>query len=154
MKPRGFTLAELLIVVAIIGIIAAIAIPNLMNAMDRGRQKRTMADMRTIGTACETYAIDHSHYPTAGAGPLGTGPGGIVSQHLEPRYLRRTPENDGWGSPLQWNADPAGSCYTVLSYGKGGVAQGTLALGPTSDFTADIVLSAGVFTQWPEARQD
>jgi len=47
----GFTLIELLIVVAIIGLISAIAIPNLMNAVDKGKQKRTMADMRTIGSA-------------------------------------------------------------------------------------------------------
>src|SRR5262244_2052256 len=54
-REPGFTLIELLIVVAIIGIIAAIAIPNLLNAIDRSKQKRTMADMRSVGTACEEY---------------------------------------------------------------------------------------------------
>ena len=57
-RIEGFTLIELLIVVAIIGIIAAIAIPNLLNAIDRGKQKRTMADLRSIGTAVESYAIE------------------------------------------------------------------------------------------------
>src|SRR5258706_1489699 len=64
-KEKGFTLIELLIVVAIIGIIAAIAIPNLLNAIDRGKQKRTMADMRSVGTAVESYAVDNNVYPTA-----------------------------------------------------------------------------------------
>ncbi len=59
-RQKGFTLIELLIVVAIIGIIAAIAIPNLLNAIDRGKQKRTMADMRSVGTAIESYAVDNN----------------------------------------------------------------------------------------------
>src|SRR5712691_939044 len=62
-KDRRFTLIELLIVVAIIGIIAAIAIPNLLNAIDRSKQKRTMADIRSVGTACEEYSIDNNFYP-------------------------------------------------------------------------------------------
>ena len=62
-NAKGFTLIELLIVVAIIGIIAAIAIPNLLNAIDRGKQKRTMADLRSIGTAVEEYAIARRPLP-------------------------------------------------------------------------------------------
>ena len=60
MKKResGFTLIELLVVIAIIGILAAIAVPNLLNAVQRGKQKRTMSDMRALATAIEAYAVD------------------------------------------------------------------------------------------------
>ena len=77
---KGFTLIELLIVVAIIGIIAAIAIPNLLSAVQRGKQKRTMGDMRTLGSAIMAYNIDNSQYPLQPA--LGNISG--VEQYLQP----------------------------------------------------------------------
>ena len=66
---------------AIIGIIAAIAIPNLLNAIDRGKQKRTMADIRSLGTAVETYSIDNNDYPTAATMAA-------LEVVLEPTYIR------------------------------------------------------------------
>src|SRR3989442_7420043 len=91
-KEKGFTLIELLIVVAIIGIIAAIAIPNLLNAIDRGKQKRTMADMRSIGTAVESYAVDNNFYPKN----LANSPAATISSHLSPSYIKTVPTADGW----------------------------------------------------------
>ena len=60
---RAFTLIELLIVVAIIGILAAIAIPNFMNAQVRAKVSRVQADHATIATALESYCIDFNTYP-------------------------------------------------------------------------------------------
>jgi prepilin-type N-terminal cleavage/methylation domain-containing protein len=60
---RGFTLIELLIVVAIIGIIVSIAVLNLLSAVERAKQKKTMGDMRTFGTALESYNTDFNRYP-------------------------------------------------------------------------------------------
>ena len=60
-KTQGFTLIELLIVVAIIGILAAIAVPNFLNAQIRAKMARGMADMRNLGTAIESFRIDHGH---------------------------------------------------------------------------------------------
>ncbi len=59
----AFTLIELLIVVAIIAILAAIAVPNFLEAQTRAKVARVKADMRTIATAVETYHIDYDAYP-------------------------------------------------------------------------------------------
>ena len=53
------------VVLMIVGIIAAIAVPNFLNAVQRGKQKRTMADIRAIATACEAYGVDNEMYPDA-----------------------------------------------------------------------------------------
>ena len=146
-KSKGFTLIELLIVVAIIGIIAAIAIPNLLNAIDRGKQKRTMADIRSIGTAVEAYSVDTNIYPTAAdISALRT--------VIEPIYIKKLPLTDGWNTGMIFQpSSTAGAGYTVRSYGKGAQAEGSPTGGKTTDFTKDIIFVDGQFTQWPEGVQ-
>ncbi len=60
---NSFTLIELLIVVAIIGILAAIAVPNFLNAQIRAKIAKCESEMKSLGTAIEMYHIDHNRYP-------------------------------------------------------------------------------------------
>ena len=152
-RQKGFTLIELLIVVAIIGIIAAIAIPNLLNAINRGRQKRTMADLRSLATAIESYQVDFNFYPKVAA----LGPVRDLDDYLSPTYIKRIPDNDGWNQPMCAQLNASGTTYSVWSLGKGAAtacaAFATTANPQTTDFASDIIFSEGRFSQWPEGMQ-
>ncbi len=140
---KGFTLIELLIVVAIIGIIAAIAIPNLLNAIDRGKQKRTMADMRSIGTAVESYAVDNNVYPTAATAAA-------LKLLVEPIYIKSMPTADGWSNNFQ--VASVTTQYTVYSFGKDG-AGNTCTAGTTTLFADEICFINGQFLRYPQGSQ-
>ena len=142
-NSKGFTLIELLIVVAIIGIIAAIAIPNLLNAIDRGKQKRTMADIRSIGTAIESYAVDNNQYPVVATAAL-------LSAQVSPIYIKTMPTTDGWKGTFV--VDSTATVYTVYSQGKDQTGS-TCTAGTTSTFNDEICFSGGQFLRYPEGSQ-
>lgn len=62
-SKRAFTLIELLVTVAIISILSAIAVPNFLDAQIRSKVSRTKADMKTLATGLEAFAVDNNHYP-------------------------------------------------------------------------------------------
>lgn len=62
-SSKAFTLIELLVVVAVIAILAAIAVPNFLEAQTRSKVSRAKSDMRTIATGLESYVIDQNRYP-------------------------------------------------------------------------------------------
>jgi type IV pilus assembly protein PilA len=74
-KQRGFSLIELLIVVAIILIIAAIAIPNLLRAKIAANEASAVGSLRTLNTACIAYSTSYGQFPSAlsNLGPVGSG---------------------------------------------------------------------------------
>ena len=152
-RQKGFTLIELLIVVAIIGIIAAIAIPNLLNAINRGRQKRSMSDMRTIGTAAEAYAVDLSFYPNYAEAAIG----GLYVSSLQPTYVKQVPIRDGWLNPFEVKSESR--FYTIVSAGRDKVLEYGLTSDSyrrpngTASLDCDIVYSEGTFLSAPEGIQ-
>jgi general secretion pathway protein G len=147
-RRAGFTLIELLIVVAIIGLIAAIAIPNLRSAMDRAKQNRTLADIKVLGNALETYALDNNTYPKG----LTDANAATVSGYLSPLYLRTVPPGDGWNNPWHVDTNANGTQYTISSFGRDGVG-GTNNGGPTAGLDCDIIYSNNSFWQWPQGAQ-
>jgi general secretion pathway protein G len=146
-QSRGFSLIELLITLVVIGVIAAISLPNLMAAIDKGKQKRTMADLRSIGTAVEAYAVDNSKYPVASdASTLALTISGSSS------FVKVMPQLDGWDHPFV--VDSEATAYTISSSGKDGAPSGCVIGTLTTRFDPDICFSHGQYIQYPVGPQD
>ncbi len=106
---RGFTLIELMIVVAIIAVLASILIPNFLNARAQAQTSACMANLNQIATAAELYYSDHNFYPANGAVTQG---GIFKDAATNVDYMANTPRD-----PAALNTDVYG--FTNQGQNKG-----------------------------------
>lgn len=134
-------------------VLAALAVPSLLVAAERGRARETLGDIQIIAAACEDFATDARSYP----GPTrGWVPIGEVSAFLEPIYIPTLPRTDAWDNPILYWSD--GKSYKVLSTGADGrmdrdwrqVEEPT----PSAQNPGDIVVADGRILALPSHLSD
>ena len=166
---KGFTLIELLIVIAIIGIIASMLIPNLLDAMQKAKQKRTMADVRITGTAMFSWLTDQVGAAAAGQANSNVDLASYGSQRtpaaleslLAPNYLQNVPRIDGWKFPYEYYLKTGSLVHErqvmlIRSQGRDKSFDGssyTVTAFDTTDYDQDIVWADGFMVRWPSATK-
>ena len=143
----------LLVLIAVVGIVAALIIPNFLDALQKAKQKRTVAEVRSIATALESARADDNRYPLAADGAALAA---LLAGH---GYTGNG--QDGWQRTLRYTClQPEGegcASYELASGGRDGAFEHDPGEYPQESFElnaydSDIVMSDGMFSRWPSGQ--
>src|SRR5690606_26663219 len=127
-KQRGFTLIEIMVVVVILGILAALVVPQIMSRPDQAKVTVARNDIKAISAALDMYKLDNYAYPSTlqGLEALVSKPSGSPPpRNWNPDgYLKRLPI-DPWGNPYQYLAPGTRGAFDLYSLGADGRQDGT-----------------------------
>lgn len=124
-KQRGFTLIELMVVLAIIAGMAALIVPNLMDSADESKVTSAKVDVNTISQQLDRYKLDNQSYPSSEQGLQALVDKPSVG-NIPPNWkqtIKKLP-NDPWGRPYQYLKPGIKGQVDVMSFGADGVAGG------------------------------
>jgi general secretion pathway protein G len=132
-RQRGFTLLELLVVIVIIGLLAAYVGPKYFSQLGKSEVTIAKAQIGAFEKSLDTYRLDLGRYPSTeeGLGALLTAPASGAAKWNGP-YLKKAVPLDPWGHPFQYRAPGAKSEFEILSLGRDGQPGGS---GEDADIT-------------------
>jgi general secretion pathway protein G len=125
-RRAGFTLLELLVVIVIIGLLAAYVGPRLFAQLGKSEVTIAKAQMESFEKSLDTFRLDVGRYPTTeeGLAALMTAPPPVAAKWNGP-YLKKGVPSDPWGNAYQYRAPGAKNEYEIVTTGKDGQPGGT-----------------------------
>jgi prepilin-type N-terminal cleavage/methylation domain-containing protein len=173
--PDGFTLIEMLIVVAVLGVLVLILLPMYNGALQKSKQKGTMAEINSLAKAVMAYITDHDSAPANPGGEIRSCPQFI--REVSPYHIMTVPVFDQWHGPMQaWTGIAiggefgirpeavSGDDFIIASWGRDrssedfvydeeAPANGFYPLSVIGDFDKDLILWNGQWIRVPLAAQ-